>query len=184
MQHYILSEITDTACLDAEGKNGLRRCIELLGIYDDYIDAGGDENDNSEFEKYYLEKADLRRWHYVNIGTRKIHKRLEDSYRGIGNHRYRIFKNTIRRYGITKANHRVVVYEGTYVVLREALKLIREHDAMRLVYKKHIHKILIEDFLTFQETCIVRYLSTGEGIKQKYYGNEINGRIIDLLKEG
>ena len=184
MQHFILSEMADIECLNAHGNNGLRKCIELLGLYEGFIDEGGNADDGDGFERFYIDNANRRKWHYVNIGTRIIYGQLKDSYEGIGGHKYSIYKTTIRRYGYTKRGHRVTVFEGSYVVLRISVNLIRESDLMKMIYRKYIHNIEVENFLTFQETCILRYLATGDGIRQRYYGDEVNGEIIRLLEEG
>lgn len=179
MQDYILSKATNVECLMAKGKNSLGKCIELLGIHEEYLNTEVEEG----FESWYEQKAGKRLWHYNNIGVKIIYKELDREYVGLRQTKYRISKSSLRRYGCTYPFHRVIVFEGTFVVLEKIIYIICSDENMKKVYYKYIHKETIQDYLDFQSKCLNEYISGEPGIRRNYYLEKIREPIEKMIQE-
>ncbi len=179
MQDFILSSRTNVPCLEARGANNLRKTIELYGMYLSYCYDKIDD----DFEKYYLDRRNKYRWHYVNIGINNIYKKLNKKYIGYDEKKYHISKYSLRKYGNTYYIHRVIVYEGTYVVIEKLLSLIMLDEDLKEVYLKYLHEEMIKDFMTFQYDCLREFIGGEQNTKSTYYNINVVNKIIELLKK-
>ena len=176
MQNWILSK--ELECWKADGINCLRRSIILLGIREEYFNCGT----KLTFKSWYKEYKDKNEYHFINVAIRNISKRLEHKYTGLHGHKYHIYKSIIRRYVRTRQGHRVIVYEGTFIVYDQVLRMIYEDEDMKRIYEKEIKCDTYKEYLGFQADCLDEFIGAAESLRQQFYSEQVRGRFIRSIE--
>lgn len=173
----IRSEARDFELLFLSAENQIYKCFELIGIFEEY----SPENANLTFEKWYLQCEQRKLYRFRNKGVVVIYKLLEDSYQGYDGHFYHISKRSMRQYGRTTRGSRVIVYEGTYIVLQKMLSYIKSNALLWSVYLKYIHRSDAIQFLSFQQECMIKYVGAGITRRKKYYTEQVKNKLENLI---
>ena len=123
-------------------------------------------------------RANSTLWHYTNIGANILYQELNKEYIGLRGRKFHIPKKTLKKYGYTHSLHRVIVYEGTYIVLEKILNIIQQDPNMSSIYSKFIHQQTINEYLTFQASCLDSYLNGERGIRSDFYSHQVREHIV------
>lgn len=185
---YIKSPCTQGDLLSEGGIKGefnqTFRSFEIIGVYLEYQDNGGDE----DFAIYYSKCLDEKRYFYRNSGIRELYNQINKKIIESPQYHYSLSRHDLRRIGATYSMTPVRFYEAYHEVLEtifdyvfsDSSNNLRDQKRFREVFIDQVFESDISKFLTFENDCLNRYIGGGGNIPRNRY-SAIRQTIIKLL---